>query len=62
MTNANVDMFVVRSLILLSSYLRMNGKLTEGLLETFLGLSSGLLPVGNTPSMINMHIMVVLQS
>lgn len=30
------------------SYLRMNGKLTEGLLETFLGLSSGLLPVENT--------------
>lgn len=28
------------------SGLRMNGKLTEGLLETFLGLSSGLLPVG----------------
>ncbi len=52
-----MDMFVVRGLILLSSYLRMNGKLTEELLETFLGLSSGLLPVGNTLSMINMHIM-----
>lgn len=41
------------------NYLRMNGKLTEALLETFLGLSCGLLPVENTPSMINMHIMVV---
>lgn len=56
----NVDMFIVHSLILLSSYLRMKGKLTEGLLETFLGLSSGLLPVENAPSMNNMHIMVGL--
>jgi len=56
----NLDMFVVCSLILLSSYLRMNGKLTEELLETFLGLSSGLLPVKNAYSMSNTHIMVGL--
>lgn len=56
----NVEMFVVHDPILLSSYLRMKGKLTEGLLETFLGLSSGLLPVENAPSMSNIHIMVGL--
>lgn len=56
----NVEMFVVHNPILLSSYLRMKGKLTEGLLETFLGLSSGLLPVENAPSMSNVHIMVGL--